>query len=209
MKNNQDLHDERISRLYKLGSQSEPPDHLDREIKQAAHAETPAKKRRYVWPSLATAAVLVLSISVVLKVLQHEPIQETVLESAPTNDAALAPEVMLQESTETAVDGMDMEAAKLQRYLAKKQRTAPALAKPKKADAIELKAAPDVSSEFELQQTGPLECHGVKLPDSDSRDEWIRLYQKTMDLGQAEAASCLKQAYQTRFNQPIPMTLDK
>ncbi|MCP4127874.1 MAG: hypothetical protein GY753_12530, partial [Gammaproteobacteria bacterium] len=84
MSDNQDLHDKRISRLYRMGSRTEPPKHINEVIIRAAHAAIPHSKRRFIRPSLATAAVLVLSISLVLKVLDQEPLEESVVQPMPT-----------------------------------------------------------------------------------------------------------------------------
>ncbi len=84
MSDDQDLHDKRISRLYRMGSGTEPPKHINEVIIRAAHAAISSRKQRFIRPSLATAAVLVLSISLVLKVLNQEPLEESVMESLPT-----------------------------------------------------------------------------------------------------------------------------
>ncbi|MCP3670555.1 MAG: hypothetical protein GY814_09000 [Gammaproteobacteria bacterium] len=87
MSDNHDLHDKQISRLYKLGSKTEPPHHIDAEITHAAHAAIPGQRRRFIRPSLATAAVLVLSISLVFKVLDQEPLEKSVMDSLPTDQS--------------------------------------------------------------------------------------------------------------------------
>lgn len=208
MSNNNDLHDKHISKLYRLGGQPEPPEHLDREIKQAAHGEIPTRKHSLAWPSLATAAVMVLSISLVLKVLQQEPMENTVVESSATNGELTTPSVMLQEE-EMAVDGLEREEAIQQRYRATKQKTAPARARPQTADAIKLEAAPAMPGELKSQPLEPLECRGIQLPATDLKDEWISLYQKALELGDVKAVNCLQQAYRAKFNQAIPITMEK
>ncbi len=88
MSDNYDLHDKRISRLYRMGSKTEPPKHIDEEITRTAHNAIPGRKRRFIRPSLATAAVLVLSISLVLKVLNQEPLEESVMDPTPTDQGS-------------------------------------------------------------------------------------------------------------------------
>jgi hypothetical protein len=203
MKNNQDLHDERISKLYRSGEKPEPPGHLDTEIKQAARAAAPTRKRRFAWPSLATAAVLVLSISLVLKVLQQEPLEDTVIGTSATNGDAISPNATLHEE-KLAEDAMEQEGATVRRYRATKQKAAPTLAKPQTADAIKLEAAPATPGELKSQKTAPINCQGVQIPESDSQEEWTSLYQQALRLGDAKTATCLQQAYRARFNQAMP-----
>ena len=205
MSDNSELHDERISKLYQLGDSSEPPSHLDRDIKQAARAATPAKKRRFVWPSLATAAVLVLSISLVLKVLQQPPLEETAISSAPNGGEGIS----LQESADMAVETMDAEESKLRRDRSIKQKTTPAFAQPQQADSIKLEAAPTTPVELIAKRAAPKKCSGIKLPEINSRVEWIRLYQETVEQGESATASCLQQAYQTKFGHPMPLPVEK
>ena len=111
MTDDHDLHDEGISRLYRMGSRREPPAHVDREIKQAAQDAVPKRKPRFVWPSLATAAVLVLSLSLVLKVLDQKPLEESVMGPIPgeINGRAMAPteEKELQERATSGTDEKD------------------------------------------------------------------------------------------------------
>ena len=201
MSNNQDLHDERISRLYKLGDQLEPPEQLDREIKRAAHAAVPTKKRSYVWPSLATAAVLVLSISLVLQVLQQKPLEEAIMEPSTTNGGDVKPEVMLKESAGDIMYRRDKEAQKLQINRAIKPKALPA---PTRPEATHYDAAPAVTGELKSSQMSTLECNGFKLPETDSGDEWIKQYQKAIEMGKPDIAKCLEQAYQSRFNRAMP-----
>jgi hypothetical protein len=59
--------DERISALYRMGQGRTPPAHLDEEIRREAQREIRRRRQRILWPSLATAAVLVLSFTLVLQ----------------------------------------------------------------------------------------------------------------------------------------------
>jgi hypothetical protein len=108
MSNDHDLHDERISRLYRKGSFSEPPEHIDRRIRQAAEDTAPRSKPRFAWPSLATAAVLVLSVSLVFKVLDQEPLEQSLLEPYPNGtDSSIAEPKELEEATAPQADEKD------------------------------------------------------------------------------------------------------
>jgi hypothetical protein len=204
MSNNQDLHDERISRLYKLGDQREPPEHLDRVIKQAAQATAPRKKRSYAWPSLATAAVLVLSISLVLKVLQQDPLEKSIMDPSSINGGDVSPEIMLQEREEKDAEVKNQITPKLQRYRAVKQKAAPAPAESETVGTTQQDMAPIMADELQPIGIKPHACSSIKLPDTDSSKEWIKQYQKAVELGQIEMARCLQQAYRLRFNRAMP-----
>ena len=59
--------DERLSALYRAGTQEEPPAHLDQQIRDAARRQAPRRHRGWM-PALATAAVLVLAVAVMIRV---------------------------------------------------------------------------------------------------------------------------------------------
>jgi hypothetical protein len=59
--------DERLSALYRAGKQEEPPSHVDQQIRDAARRHTPRRHRGWI-PALATAAVLVLAVAVMIRV---------------------------------------------------------------------------------------------------------------------------------------------
>ncbi len=89
--------DERISALYRMGEGREPPAHLDETIRREAQREIRRRRQRILWPSLATAAVLVLSFTLVLQVqdqggLDGMPVTKerdrTASPSAPLDEAA-------------------------------------------------------------------------------------------------------------------------
>ncbi len=63
--------DKKIRALYRLGRQENPSNLVDKRIKNAAHRVTLKRQRRWVW-SLSTAAVIVLSFTVVLNVVETE-----------------------------------------------------------------------------------------------------------------------------------------
>jgi len=194
---NNDLHDERISRLYKIGDGTEPPAHIDAEIKQAARDAAQNRKRNLVWPSLATAAVLVLSLSLMLKVMDQQPLEEPVLQSMHADDQAITPEVLLQE--------MDKEEPVLKRYKTKRRSMAPAPAKSEMEDREQFEITPAAAiSEKISSKAKQLSCSGISIPDTAPKKEWIKRYTKALELGQNETAKCLKQAFQVKFNQAIP-----
>jgi hypothetical protein len=107
---NDNPHDEQISRLYRLGSSGEPPSHLDRKILDEAQRAVSRWKRIRPWPSLATAAVLVLSFSLLLRVMEHEPLDQISLpQEEILLDAAIAPVSQEAESdAEATTEGVEV-----------------------------------------------------------------------------------------------------
>ncbi len=214
MNDNRDLHDERISWLYKMGDGTEPPVRIDAVIKQAARDSVSGKKRSYTWPSLATAAVLVLSISLVLKVLNQQPLEDAVMEPMPADEYATSPGVILQERKEMDLapvqtlekrKKMDQEAPTPQRYRALKQKAAPAPPQPRSEGAAQLDAIPEAPvGESAPSNARQIDCGHIQLPDTDSREEWIKQYRRAVEQGLPEIARCLQRAYRIRFNQEIP-----
>ena len=82
-----ELHDERLSRLYREGAAGEPPPALDAAILAAARAAVvPAPRRSPGWRAwmlpMSLAATLVLTVSLTL-VVQQEQEQERVGAEAP------------------------------------------------------------------------------------------------------------------------------
>ena len=67
--------DERLSALYRAGDHEEPPAHLDQEIREAARRHAPRRHRGWI-PALATAAVLVLAVAVMIRI-PEEPMEES------------------------------------------------------------------------------------------------------------------------------------
>jgi hypothetical protein len=186
-----------------MGEKPEPPNHLDKEIKNAAKATLPKKKHSYAWPSVATAAVLVLSITLVLKVMQQEPLVETTLNTISADDQG-SPSIMLQESEEGSADTMDKEKPELKRYRALKKQAAPAPARSVTSGTASFEAAPADVAEPKSSKMQPINCSEITLPESDSSKEWIRQYQKAVELGQLEMAKCIQQAYLSKFGQALP-----
>ncbi|MES9937295.1 MAG: hypothetical protein ABW153_12685 [Sedimenticola sp.] len=79
-----DLHDEGISRLYRMGDRNEPPTHLDESIRKAAHRAVHRPRLTLFWRLTATAAVLVLSVGVFLRTLETVPLEEEFTEPTPS-----------------------------------------------------------------------------------------------------------------------------
>lgn len=66
-----ELHDPRLTALYRRKGGEQPPARVDAEIRRAARAAVKRPAARRLWPSLATAAILVLGASVALKVFEQ------------------------------------------------------------------------------------------------------------------------------------------
>ncbi len=214
MSDNHDLHDERISKLYKIGSRDEPSKQLDDKIIQAARRGKQTKKSRFYWPSLASAAVLVLSISLVLKVLNQTPLEESLLEPLPTQSGSIppppAPEQRIQErasAPSSAIHEHEIDsfgAAQL-KYTPngedKMETSAKKLLQPEAApNAIDNGPKPAVSKAKRKR----LACSAVPLPESASMDVWQQQYQTALQQGQSKTAECLKQGYYRKFGQVMP-----
>lgn len=99
----QDLHDERISRLYSMGEKPQPSAHLDNEILEAAHKAVRRPRLSLFWRLSATAAVLVLSIGVILRTLETVPVEEDFLEPSPEQTTKSQPQAVTEEAEEASV----------------------------------------------------------------------------------------------------------
>lgn len=66
MSERSDPGDERILELYRRAPRPEPPERLDRAIRAAARAAVRRPRHPWLLPTLATAAVLVLTVNLVL-----------------------------------------------------------------------------------------------------------------------------------------------
>jgi hypothetical protein len=224
MSDNHDLHDERISKLYRMGSRAEPPKHLDEQITRAAHAASPARKHRLYWPSLATAAVLVLSISLVLKVLNQTPLEESLMESLPSDDGS-SPALMLekelkqpasppaaaledQDSGKQDEPGQDREATP-ERYRDKRQSSAPIPAAPQtdSMGASQLKPAPAKVERVDEAKRRSLKHKAVPSAKTQTPESAVGKAQVTkldcsaVPLPESASIEVWRQQYQTALKQ--------
>jgi len=67
--------DEKISRLYQQIDKEQPSELLDARIRQAAREQAPGKRKSHLLGWLSTAALLVISIGLVLRVMQEAPVE--------------------------------------------------------------------------------------------------------------------------------------
>ncbi len=214
MSDNHDLHDERISQLYRTGSRDEPPKQLDDKIIQAARRRNPTSKLRFYWPSLASAAVLVLSISLVLKVLNRAPLEESLLEPASTQDSATplppAPAQRLQEGASAPSPAIqDHESGTLSADRFKSAPSGEDKIESDESGLLQPEATPNTSDSgpqpaLSKAKRKRLACSDVPLPESASMDVWQQQFQTAIKQGQSKTAECLKQGYYRKFGQVMP-----
>jgi len=68
--------DEKISRLYQQIDKAAPSELLDARIRQAARQQVPGKRKSHLLGWLSTAALLVISVGLVLRVMQEAPVEQ-------------------------------------------------------------------------------------------------------------------------------------
>ena len=223
-----DLHDEGLSRLYRRGRASEPGRAVDERIRQAAHR---AVERRWPawWKLASTAAVLVLSLGLVLETLVRAPIEPPGVGSGAFDEGA---PVLRDEAFEPAAESPPQAVIELQGVTKgsvhsareKAALSAPArqLAEPEQRDRPA--PAPPVPSastappkatferEAEMGETGLLPspeasepaCNGFVPPRSDDRAEWRRVAAGLRSRGETARLACLAAAYEARFGEALP-----
>ncbi len=149
-------HDEMISRLYRSGSSGEPPAHLDRKILDEAQRAVNRRQWIRAWPSLATAAVLVLSFTLLLRVLEQQPLDRPMqLDEKIEQDVG---EAENSTSTDAVTDNFDMAAppqapaapAIIRRKAARPEPQQPAKA-PERKLKVEVEGRPASYIEPQLQ----------------------------------------------------------
>lgn len=213
MSDNHDLHDEHISKLYRMGSKDQPSKQLDDKIIQAARRYNPARKSRFDWPSLASAAVLVLSIGLVLKVLTQAPLEESLQESNLTKHGSTPPpalELRMEQTTRVPTPVIQdrannsMGAARFKSAPAGKNRI-----EINQRKLLQPEAAPNAmytspESDISKAKKGNLDCSIVPLPESNSIETWQQQYQTALKQGQNMTAECIKQGFLHKFGQDMP-----
>jgi hypothetical protein len=215
MSDNHDLHDERISKLYRMGSKEEPPKQLDDKIIQAARRTGPTRKARFNWPTLASAAVLVLSISLVLKVLNRAPLEESLPESLPTKSnpaPSSAPELKMRARASSPAPASalrDHEADSMGAAQFKSVPSGEDKMEPSEKRVLQPEAAAntiDNSPKAVISKTKrkKLACSAVPMPESASMEVWQQQYQTALEQGQTKTAECLKHGYYRKFGQAMP-----
>ncbi|RDH83333.1 MAG: hypothetical protein DIZ78_15165 [endosymbiont of Escarpia spicata] len=225
MSDQNDIHDERISHLYKQGSSEKPSPDLDGRVREAAHQAVKRRKRPFYLgfapkghkfrlnrraaqlSFMAAAAVLMLSFGLVIRLF--EPV------------SMLEPEVpvpMLMEQEEagwpvesSSAPAMDFTGPASLPSVAPKKKAAKSSMKPRReiqslqADRAgkEVRTLPKLEKHMSRQavpaQMQDLACDKVSLPDSDSKQIWIEQMNRLKEDGDLKGYECLHQAYLERF----------
>ncbi len=223
-----DLHDEALSRLYRRGRASEPGRAVDERIRREARR---ALERRWpAWWKLApTAAVLVLSLGLVLETLVRVPIEPPgvgsgaleerapILGDEPFEPAAEPPPkavIELQGMTKRSVHSAPEEAEDFgsarQVAAPEEDYRGPAPASPRPRASA---PSPKATLEREVVQgaTGLLPspeemksaCDRFVPPRSGDRAEWQRVAAELRERGETTRLACLEAAYEARFGEPL------
>ena len=215
MSDNHDLHDERISKLYRMGRKEEPPKQLDDKIIQAARRAGQIRKARFHWPALASAAVLLLSISLVLKVLNRAPLEESLPESLPTHSnptPSPAPELRMRAKAPSPApasalhnhEADSMGAAQFKSVPSGEDKMEPSERKLLQPEAAANTVDNSPDREVNKAKRKKPACSAVPMPESASMDVWQQQYQTALEQGQTKTAECLKQGYYRKFGQTMP-----
>lgn len=224
-----DLHDEGLSRLYRRGRASEPGRAVDERIRQAAHR---AVERRWPawWKLASTAAVLVLSLGLVLETLFRVPIEppgvgsgalderapvlhdeavEPVAESPP--QAVIELQGVTKGSVHSAREKAAVSAPARQLGETEETYTAPAPAAPAPSPSppsdeamFEREAGQDATGLLPSPKKAEAACDGFVPPQSDDRVEWQRVAAGLRAQGERARLACLAAAYEARFGEVLP-----
>lgn len=210
--------DERISALYRMAEGREPPAHLDEVIRREAQREIRRRRQRIIWPSLATAAVLVLSFTLVMQVqdqggldgmpmtLEREP---TAPPSAPQRDKEKTAAPVVSEGV-----AQEAVASQPERKLEASKRKVLSEAEPDDSAATNgfefyttLPATESQDQERDRNVLGGVaerECGGL-LPGPDAAPEgWELIYARLQKEEKQEQAECLRQQFRLKFGRDLP-----
>jgi hypothetical protein len=176
----------RVSKLYHAGAGEEPSAPLDARIREAARRERPRRRHRWV-PALATAAVLVLAVAVLVRV----PEQTVEIESVPTGarqqTAEPAPPAVSGAARKSAPARALEEAARLETYTAPPEIQAPAASLEREQDVV----ADEEGIPLEMAEEG-IDC-AVLTPELAADPEAMRTRIEALEkVGRVEEAACLR-----------------
>ena len=190
---NEEWHDARISQLYRAGSREEPPEQLDRMIRAHAHRVVARHRRPLLMGGLATAAVVMLSLGLILKSLDQAPLQEA-LDLVPAE-------------TESAVMS-GWEPAERKRF----KSSAPSSPRPSMLPEQAEEEDPfedlfrDTQSDagMSIQQADISDCLSIHYPASPDESVWQQALRMQLQAADSRAAECLRQAFFNRFGRELP-----
>jgi hypothetical protein len=176
----------RVSKLYHAGAGEEPSAPLDARIREAARRERPRRRHRWV-PALATAAVLVLAVAVLVRV----PEQTVEIESVPTGarqqTAEPAPPAVSGAARKSAPARALEEAARLETYTAPPEIQAPAASLERERTIL----ADEADTAIEAAEA-TLDCAAL-APELAGDPAAMRTRIKALEAdGRVEEAACLR-----------------
>ncbi|QYZ65986.1 MAG: hypothetical protein OI74_06680 [Gammaproteobacteria bacterium (ex Lamellibrachia satsuma)] len=225
MSDQNDIHDERISHLYKQGGSEQPSPDLDSRIRDAAQQAVKRRKRPFYLvfspkghkfglirradqlSFIAAAAVLMLSFGLVIRLF--EPV--SMLEPEVPVPMLMEQEEAGQPMESSSSPAMDFAGPAFLPSAAPKKKAAKNSMKPRREiqsmqaerAGKEVRTLPKLEKHMSRQavpaQMQDLECDGVSLPDSDSKKIWIEQMNRLKEDGDLEGYECLHQAYLERF----------
>lgn len=178
--------DNRLSKLYRAGADETPSARLDARIREAARRERPRRHHRWV-PALATAAVLVLAVAVLVRV----PEQAVEIESIPTGArqqaAEPAPPAVSGAARKSAPARALEEAPRIETYAAPPKVQAPAASLEREQDVV----ADEEGIPIEMAEE-TLDC-AAPAPELAGDPAAMRTRIKTLEAdGRVEEAACLR-----------------
>ncbi len=187
-----DTRDERLLDLYRRAPRTEPPARVDAAVRAAARDAVRRPRRTWTFPALATAAVLVLAVGLVvqqmklLDLAEVERASESGLREEPRPSAAPAP-------------GAE-EPALMKRELAP-AHPPPAGALAPRPQAVERAVEPrarqaltPLSDESAAARLDAAECPPLPPELAADRDLLDRRIAELLEQGETHAAECLRRA---------------
>ena len=215
------LDDEQLTNLYKKIDKAEPSSMVDARIRRTAQKAGNAERNKLFTRWVSVAAVLVLSVGVVLRVVQETPVkqdfEEQVMSPLPVEEAVRSEDKQevqgLNETRQKAkeqADLMEMETTEslrddspesLQssapRVLQKK--VAPAVAAPPtdmmlEKDAIEAELAePAKMGASRFSTVAEAWCGQDDLAGVEDRQQWIERMEQLKQLDMMDQVNCIQQ----------------
>ena len=183
--------DEQLSRLYQQISKAEPSKMVDARIHRTAQQTGVAKRRSRLTRLLSVAAVLVLSVGVVLRVVEETPVkqdfEEQIMTSEPTADQSMSmqrqasnglDDAMMQSEKE-AMDGIFEKETKASRVITDEQSgnlQIESLSKQKpeqqpRQKSVQKKVAPAAAAPIPAPETEPQHAaDAVGLSSNEARE---------------------------------------
>lgn len=223
------LQDERISRLYKMGSNGTPSAELDEHIKKAAHTAVTSQRLSPGWRYSATAAVLMLCIGVILEIFDITPPPPEELTTEPAMAPAQYSDSALPKMQEP-VAGQSVEAKRKRietdttasRMITeqKKQelRTKSKLMDMQSSQVMPAKPAlgltPSVEEAFIEKESAEKavtadamepDCTKFSYPETTDRAAWIDMANKLRAKGEFGHLNCLKKTFNKSFDPPLEL----